>query len=240
MSSQKVCLVTGAASKIGQQVVLKLVSNGKKVLALGDVEDIFSPDVLKTHKIKVNTLLPVTNKSFQKHDVQFCFGDLSDISFLASIFSSADTNNIEIEHVIHLSANKEIQKTSPHAYHPDFGDTVNLLEVTRAYWQAHPKVFKSFFFASDKSNKVNDKIVKMMQKISDKEGFPINIYNSNPISSIGSDYKGKTEVSSLYRLVTPLKILSNFKKNDDRAPSVNSKEYLMLLLIAITNSIKEN
>ena len=236
MSSQKVCLVTGAAGKIGQQVLLKLVANGKKVLALGEVDDIFSPDVLKTHNIKVNTALPVTNKSFSKHDIQFCFGDLSDISFLASIFSSADSNNIEIEHVIHLSANKEIQKTSPHAYHPDLGDTVNLLEVTRAYWQAHPKVFKSFFFASDNSNKVNDKIIKMMNKISDKEGFPVNIYNS----PIGSNYKGKTEVSSLYRLVTPLKILPKLKKDDEKTLSLNSKEYLISLLGAITSSIKED
>lgn len=236
MTSQKVCLVTGAAGKIGQQVLLKLVSNGKKVLALGEVDDIFSPDVLKTHNIKINTQLPVTSKSFQKHDIQFCFGDLSDISFLASIFSSVDANNIEIEHVIHLSANKEIQKTSPHAYHPDLGDTVNLLEVARAYWQAHPKVLKNFFFASDSSNKVNNKIIKMMQKMSDKEGFPVNIYNS----PIGSNYKGKTDFSTLYRIFTPLKMLQKNKKQENNTTAFDSKKYLISLLGTISSSINED
>ena len=235
---QKVCLVTGAAGQIGQRVLLNLVSKGKKVLALGEVDDIFSPDVLKNNHVKINTALPVTNKSFSKHDVQFCFGDLSDISFLASIFSSADNNNIEIEYVIHLSANKEIQKTSPHAYHPEFGDTINLLEVARAYWQAHPKAFKKFFFASDSSSKGNDKIVKMIDKISKKDNFPTEVYDAKENSPIGSDYNGSTQLSVLYRFISPIK---NFPaaKNISISNNVIAKKYVSSLVGAIMHTIEE-
>lgn len=237
---QKVCLVTGAAGQIGQRVLLNLVSKGKKVLALGEVDDIFSPNVLKNNHVKINTALPVTDKSFNKHDIQFCFGDLSDISFLASIFSSADSNNIEIEYVIHLSANSEIQKTSPHAYHPDFGDTINLLEVARAYWQAHPKSFKKFFFASDSSNKVNDKIIKMMEKISKNDGFPTKIYNEDVATPIGSNYNGSTPLSALYRLITPVKAFPTRTQNTQLSAKKSSKQYITSLIGAISHTIDEN
>jgi NADP-dependent 3-hydroxy acid dehydrogenase YdfG len=58
MERQKVCLVTSAAGQIGQKVLTNLVTNGKKVLALGEPDDVFSPTVLKTHHIKINTALP--------------------------------------------------------------------------------------------------------------------------------------------------------------------------------------
>lgn len=237
MKKQKVCLVTGAGGKIGQKVLASLVSKGKKVLALAEPDDAFSPTVLNTHHIRINTALPVTNKSFTKHDVQFCFGDLSDISYLASIFSSADSNNIEIEYVIHLSANKEIQKTSPHAYHPDFGDTVNLLEVARAYWQANKSVFKGFFFASDNSNNGNDKIVQMLQKVADKNEFPVEIYKPESLV-IGENYTGQTSLSRLYRFISPLKSIKT-PKIETKSKKDIEKKYVISLLGAISNIIED-
>ena len=238
MKREKVCLVTGAGGHIGQKILANLVAKGKKVLALAEPDDVFSPMVLKTHNIRINTSLPVSDKSFQKHDVQFCFGDLSDISYLASIFSSADSNNIEIEYVIHLSANKEIQKTSPHAYHPEFGDTVNLLEVARAYWQANKTIFKGFFFASDASNKGNDKIIQMLQKIADKEEFPVDIYK--PTSSvIGANYTGKTSISCLYRLITPLKTVKLPNNEKTLSTKDAEKKYLASLLGAISKMVDD-
>ena len=236
MKKQKLCLVTGAGGKIRQKVLANLVSKGKKVLALAEPDDVFSPSVLKTHNIRINTALPVTNKSFAKHDVQFCFGDLSDISYLASIFSSADSNDIEIEYVIHLSANKEIQKTSPHAYHPDFGDTVNLLEVARAYWQANKSAFKGFFFASDSSSKGDNKIVQMLQKIADKNEFPIEIYKPES-SAIGENYTGQTSLSRLYRFISPLKTVKT-PKIEPKSKKDIEKKYVASLLGAISNLIE--
>ncbi len=239
MEKVKVCVVTGAAGQIGQKVLLSLVKSGKKVLALGEIEDVFTPSVLNTHHIKINTALPVTNKSFAKHDVQFCFGDLSDISFLASIFSSADNNNIEIEYVIHLSANKEIQKTSPKAYHPAFSDTVNLIEVTRAYWQANSDVFKGFFFASDSSNKGNDSIVKMLKNVADKHNFPVEIYANDELKPIGKDYMGKTPLSSLYRFITPFKTLPFSIKETKSTKSSTPQKYINSLIASITHMLEK-
>ena len=94
MNKENVCLLTGAAGLIGQKVISNLISQKKKVLALGEPGDIFEPSVLKNNHIRINTALPISNKSFAKHDVQFCFGDLSDISFLASIFSKSSISRI--------------------------------------------------------------------------------------------------------------------------------------------------
>ena len=241
MAKEKVCLLTGAAGVIGQRVILNLNAQKMKVLALGEPDDIFEPSVLKTNHIRINTSLPISSKSFQKHDVQFCFGDLSDISFLASIFSQASANDIEIEYVIHLSANQEIQKTSPKAYHPLFGDTVNLLEVARAYWQSNKDAFKCFFFASDSNNSVNDKILKLMQQVSDKENFPIEVYNPDEVKTIGGNYKGKTELSSLYRIVSPVATLKKvFSTNKAYTSENDEKKYINALLSDITQMLKKH
>ncbi|MBR5599486.1 MAG: GDP-mannose 4,6-dehydratase [Alphaproteobacteria bacterium] len=232
MSTQKVCLVTGAAGIIGQRVISSLIAENKKVIALGEPDDVFSPSVLNTNRIRINTLLPVTSKSFQNYDVQFCFGDLSDISFLASIFSSATPNNIEIEYVIHLSANKDIQASSPKAYHPSFGDTVNLLEVARAYWQTDKNVFKGFFYASDENNEVNSKIENMMQNIMDKYGFPIEIYSPK------ESYKTSSSTASLlYRFVSPFGKKTLPLKETDSSDA--NKKYIASLIGAITHFVEK-
>lgn len=205
MAKQKVCLVTGAAGTLGQHLLTVLTAAGRKVLALGEVADTFSPDVLEKSRIRINTALPVTAASFKKHDVQFCFGDISDISFLASVFSAADRGDFEIELVFHLSGSELIQKNSPAAYHPAYGDTVNVLEVARAYWQSHREAFKGFFYAADTGKKAALQIEKLIRKITEKDGFPAVVYRADPLSNIGVGYTGKTSLSSLYRWFSPVK-----------------------------------
>ena len=237
MAKVKVCLVTGAGGQVGQHVVAKLVERSKKVIALAEADEVFSPDILKTHKIKINTALPVTKDSFSKYDVQFCFGDLSDISFIASIFASADKSDIEIEYVFHLTANSVIQKSSPLAYHPDLGDIVNVLEVARAYWQDHKDVFKNFFYPTDDS-KQSSKIENMIKKISEKYNFPVTIFKEN--TPIGAKYNGKTSISSLYRLVTPVKSNILNKYNNMTSPQMfDEKIFLRKLTRALEDLLKD-
>ena len=206
MAKQKVCLVTSAVATVGQHLISHLVAKGYKVLALGEVSDNFTPEVLLNRQIKITTALPISAKQFKQNDVQFCFGDMSDISFLASIFAAADKGDIEIEFLFHLSAHRVIQQSSPAAYHPDYGDTVNLLEVARAYWQAHQKTFKGFFYASEKGKRSSKQIEKLITKIKEKDNFPAVIYYASPVANIGSGYSGRTSLTSLYRVIMPFKL----------------------------------
>jgi len=205
MAKETVCLVTGAAGTVGQHLVASLVANGYKVLALGEVSDIFAPEVLKNRNIKITTALPVSATQFKKHDVQFCFGDISDISFLASVFAAADKGDIAIEFLFHLSANQLIQKSSPAAYHPEYGDTVNVLEVSRAYWQSHKNEFKGFFYAADTGKKSARQIEQLIKKTSEKDNFPVVVYHAERLENIGGGYMGRTSLSSLYRFISPIK-----------------------------------
>lgn len=205
MTKEKVCLITGAAGTVGQHLIADLVCAGYKVLALGEVADIFSPEVLKNRQIKVTTALPVSTAQFKKHDVQFCFGDMSDISFLASVFAAADKGDVEIKFLFHLTANELIQKKSPKAYHPQYGDTVNLLEITKAYWQEHKDTFKCFFYAADTGKNKGLQTEKLIADMIQKENFPAVVYKPQQITTIADGYKGKTSLSSLYRFVSPVK-----------------------------------
>lgn len=213
MAEVKVCLVTGAASLIGQHIVAELVAQKHKVIALGDPSDTFIPDVLTKRRIKINTALPVTAASFKKHDVQFCFGDISDISFLASVFSAAVQNEIKLEYVFHLAANKAIQKSAPAAYHPEFIATANVLEVVRAYWQEHKKTFKGFFYAAE-NNAKSGKIETMLNKLYEKDNFPVEIFKDEN-QTLGAGYKGRTSLASLYRVLTPFAVSNKWESKDN-------------------------
>ena len=87
------------------------------------------------------------------------------------------------------------------------------MEVTRAYWQSHQDIFKGFFFAKDANNKDSQKIENMMQSVSEKSGFPIEIYSPKKEQEIGTTYNGKTPVSLLYRFITPIKHNLTLKNN---------------------------
>ena len=201
---EKVCLITGAAGTVGQHLVAGLVALGYKVLALGEATDTFAPEILQNRNIRITTALPISAEQFKKHDVQFCFGNISDISFLASVFTAADKGDVDISFLFHLSANELIQKHSPNAYHPDYGDTVNMLEVARAYWQGHKKIFKGFFYAADTGKRAAQQIEKLIKKTCEKDNFPAVIYHAIPVQNIGSGYTGRTALTSLYRFVSPV------------------------------------
>lgn len=205
MAKEKVCMVTGAAGTVGQHLLTHLVKKGYKVLAIGETADVFLPEVLNNCRIKVTTALPICAEQYKKNDVQFCFGDMGDISFWASIFAAADKGNVEIEFLFHLTANKLIQKHSPAAYHPEYGAAVNLLEVARAYWQEHKKSFKGFFYAADTGKKVSKQVEKLIEKVRGKDNFPAVVYYTSPVTMIGNGYKGNTTFSSLYRVILPFK-----------------------------------
>lgn len=213
MAEVKVCLVTGAASLIGQHIVAELASAGHKVIALGDPADTFMPDVLTKRRIKVTTALPVTAASFKKNNVQFCFGDISDISFLASVFSSVAQHDIVIEYVFHLSANAAIQKSSPAAYHPEFIASANVIEVVRAYWQGHKESFKGFFYAAE-NNAKSGKVETMLKGMQKKDDFPVEIFKDED-APVGAGYKGRTSLASLYRVLTPFAVSNKWESADD-------------------------
>lgn len=212
MAEIKVCLVTGATSLIGQHIVAELVASKHKVIALGDPTDMFMPDVLTKRRIKINTALPVTAASFKKHSVQFCFGDVRDISFLASIFSGFAQNNIVVEYVFHLSANKAIQKSSPQSYHPEFIASANVLEVVRAYWQGHKDTFKGFFYAAE-NNAKSGKVETMLNKLKQKDNFPSVVFKDET-TPLGAGYKGRTSLASLYRVLTPFAVSCKWESRD--------------------------
>ena len=241
MVKEKVCMVTGAAGTVGQHLLSHLVARGYKVLAIGETADDFLPEILNNRHIKVTTALPICTEQYKKHDVQFCFGDMGDISFWASIFSAADKGNIEIEFLFHLTANKLIQKHSPAAYHPEYGAAVNLLEVARAYWQEHKKTFKGIFYAADSGKKVSKQVEKLIEMMREKDNFPAVIYHPYPVTMIGSGYKGNTSFSSLYRVIMPFKTPTNSltwkKEADDELSYIAS---LKRATDKILNQIKEN
>lgn len=218
MAKEKVCMVTGAAGTVGQHLLTHLVSQGHKVLAIGETADSFTPEVLNNRRIKVTTALPISSEQLKKHDIQFCFGDMGDISFWASVFAAADKGNVEIEFLFHLSANALIQKHSPAAYHPEYGAAVNLLEVARAYWQSHKNTFKGLFYAADTGKKTSKQIEQLIKKIREKDGFPAVVYQTSPVAMIGSGYNGNTSFSALYRVLSPFKSPTNqlaWKKEAD-------------------------
>lgn len=231
MAGMKVCLITGAAGEIGQQLAAELVAEGRKVIALGEPEDSFRLDVLQKRDISVTTALPVTTALFKKHDVQFCFGDISDISFLASVFSNAVQNGLEIEFMFHLSANRAIQKSSPAAYHPGFAATANVLEVVRAYWQSHQNTFKGFFYAAEKDKKSNAKNVAMINRLKEKENFPAIVF-TDETAPVGSGYKGRTTLASLYRVITPFTSSLSWENEEE-----TDSAYIRRLLHAVRQEL---
>lgn len=205
MQFNKVLLVTGATGTIGQHLLSFLVSKGYKIIALGEGADSFSPEILNNKHVKITTALPISKEQFKKYDIQFCFGDTSEISFLASVFATADKNDLEIEFIFHLAANQLLQKHSKASYHPEYGDIANILEVTNAYWQEHKKTLKGFFYVADSNNHASKQIEELINKMTRKESFPIIIYKPRLLSDVVGNYQGSTSLASLYRFLSPVK-----------------------------------
>ncbi len=218
----RVCLMTGATGSVGQYILNELVLSGRKVLALGDSEEASSPLVKNNHVIKATSALPITATAFKEYNVQFCFGDIADISFLASIFNTTAKVGIEVEFVLHLASVRKGRKAVTN------DGTVNLLEVCRAYWQSNPDTFKGFFYAAGEGD--------VVRKFAHKDGFPVKFYqlrhsfaeNSHPVASNGEN---------LYRLFTPVDI-PFLKKYQERTVSkstaVSNNDYVKELSRAIS------
>lgn len=219
--TQKVCLITGATGFVGQEILNELVSSGRKVLALGDSEDAFSPLLANNKMIKATSALPITAEAFKEYNVQFCFGDVADISFLASIFNTAAKSGIEIEFVLHLAAVKKGRQVAL------MGDgTANLLEVCRAYWQSNPETFKGFFYAAGEGD--------IIRKFSQKDGFPVKFYKLR--SSFAENKENTAQTESLYRLFTPvdMPILKKYQsKSVGKKAPISDNTYIKDLSQAI-------
>ena len=218
----KVCLITGATGFVGQFILNGLVLSGRKVVALGDSEEAFAPLVKNNRMIKATSVLPITAAAFKEHNVQFCFGDIADISFLASIFNTASKAGIEIEFVLHLAAVKKGRRAVA-------GDgTANLLEVCRAYWQSNPDTFKGFFYAAGEGD--------IVRKFSHKDGFPVKFYqlrHSFAENTAATPSGGE----NLYRLFTPVDI-PFLKKYQERTvgkrAAVSDNDYVRELSQAVS------
>ena len=190
MATQKVTILTGISQKSGNEILKKLVKSNRKVIVLGDIAENFSFADKGANALKVTTELPVTAATFQDNDVQFSFGDMSDISFLAAVFTQAHKNGLEIELVCHIS-----DITAESSAHFSFGDTINLLEIVKAYWQSNQDTFKCFFYAADAQNPAASKIEKLLNSAIKKEHFPAKIYiKRKPLKA----------APTLYRLFSPL------------------------------------
>lgn len=190
MAKQKVAILTGISQKSGEEILKKLVKSNRKVIVLGDISENFSFDNKENANLKVTTELPVTAATFEENDVQFSFGDMSDISFLAAVFTQARKNDLEIELVCHLS-----DTSAKEATHFSFGDTINLLEIVKAYWQSNKETFKCFFYAADEKNTAALKVEKMLNAASKKENFPAKVFIKR---------NQREDKPVLYRLFSPL------------------------------------
>lgn len=190
MATQKVTILTGISQKSGNEILKKLVKSNRKVIVLGDIAENFSFADKETNAFKVTTELPVTAATFQDNDVQFSFGDMSDISFLAAVFTQARKNDLEIELVCHIS-----DITAESSAHFSFGDTINLLEIVKAYWQSNQDTFKCFFYAASSENAAAPKVEKLLKSAIKKENFPAKIFIKR---------KPSIAAPTLYRLFSPL------------------------------------
>lgn len=152
--------------------------------------------------------------------MQFCFGDIADISFLASIFNTAAKNGIEIEFVLHLAAVRKGRR----AVSSD--GTANLLEVCRAYWQSNPDTFKGFFYAAGEGD--------LMRKFSQKDGFPVKFYQ---LRHSFAENGGKSDTGeNLYRLFTPVDIpfLKKYQSRSvGKSAPVSDNDYIRELSQAV-------
>ena len=204
----KVCLVTGVSGFIGQHILASLVATGHKVLALGDATEEFSPSILAEQNIKITTALPISSQSFKHNDVQYCFGDIADISFVASIFATAENRGIDIEFVLHLAccSDHKINKLKNAQINlNNYNGTANILETAHAYWQDHDNVLKGFFLASDYQNSTPEAtdtaVKKLIHNVTDKDGFPTVIFNLAKVYGPGDNSNNHIVPGTLYRLL---------------------------------------
>lgn len=223
----KICLITGATGFIGQHLVAELVTNGRKIIALGKANENYCPVVLTESHIKISPTPTLKPDTFLKNDVQLYFGEISDKSFIKKVFAEIAENNMEIEYVIHLAACATIQeaaKETEKTWKTNYEGTDNLLNQCLGYQKQYPSVFKSFFYAStdkvygegskqsyhetdtlkplaypyDQSKAKADLLVQQKAKEND---FPAVIYRFCNVYGPGDYHKSRIIPGTLYRLM---------------------------------------
>jgi len=113
-------LVTGGAGFIGSHVCEHLLRNGHSVWAFDDLNDFYDPHLKRANLREIQSLaLPF----------EFIFGDLTDTTALAELFSS-----VKFDQVIHLAARAGVRPSiaQPALYQRvNVEGTVNVLEAAR-------------------------------------------------------------------------------------------------------------
>ena len=113
-------LVTGGAGFIGSHVCEQLLRDGQSVWAFDDLNDFYDPRLKRANLRELQALaLPF----------EFVFGDLTDITALAELFSS-----VKFDQVIHLAARAGVRPSiaQPALYQRvNVEGTVNVLESAR-------------------------------------------------------------------------------------------------------------
>lgn len=223
----KVCLITGATGFIGQHLVSELVADGRKIVALGKTGEEYCTSVLNSQLIKISTAPALTPNTFEQNDVQLYFGDISEETFIQTVFGDIIKNNMEIEYVIHLAACATIQQAALQAsqtWKTNYQGTQNILNQCLKYQKKYPTTFKSFFYAStdkvygegtqqtyhetDALNPIASpydlskaKADILVQKTAKENNFPAVIYRFCNVYGPGDYHKSRIIPGTLYRLI---------------------------------------
>ena len=223
----KVCLVTGATGFIGQHVVVNLVKNNHKVIALGEKNDCYCPIILSESNLKISSSPTISSSTFLDNDVQLLFGEISDEKFIKQIFDKADSNGIDIEFILHLAATATIQqalKEKERTWKTNYEGTKNIVKHSLKYQKKSLNKLKGFFYAStDKVygegslNTYNEKDIlkplpypydlskakadKFIRKIAKIYSFPAIIYRFCNVYGPGDYHKSRIIPGTIHRLM---------------------------------------
>lgn len=126
----KKILVTGGAGFIGSHTCLSLLEKGYEVIILDSC--------INSSPKSVEGILKILNgnKIFNKENLKFIKGDISDEILLKSIFRKAKKSNKPIEAVIHFAGLKSVNESTlnPIKYwDSNLGGTINLIKVMDSF-----------------------------------------------------------------------------------------------------------
>jgi UDP-glucuronate 4-epimerase len=162
----KKILVTGAAGFIGMHVSLSLLQKGYFVIGLDNMNNYYDPALKKARLDRIQT-------SENCKNFHFLFADLTDASFVRSVFIDHEFDN-----VIHLAAQAGVRYSleNPQAYiSSNVTGFVNILEGLRQQPKAH------LIYASSSSVYGGNKKVPFAEN--DRVDSPISLYASTKKSN---------------------------------------------------------
>ena len=157
-------LVTGGAGFIGSNLCEYLLQNKDKIIVVDNFNDFYEPEIKRTNIAEMKELMKVKNIP----DVNLIIeeGDIRDIAFLTSVFSS-----YKIDTIVHLAAMAGVRPSilDPLLYNDvNIRGTLNLLDMCNKF------AINKFIFASSSSVYGNN--VKVPYAESDSVDFPISPY----------------------------------------------------------------